>query len=180
MEPTVLAHSPTIHTWWNWSAPFPSIPPIPGCPLASRGERDFVTCWQLLWLCPHPSSDSPRAWQAGRKRLLGVVCAGWFSLNVPQLPGWTKRFAQQNEDWVSPQQRGTTIVGRAGEAGTGRRADQAAAQATCRARMQTESLLASFFHAQVVDADKHSGTSRSDALLRPEARGGPGQPNRSL
>lgn len=61
------------------------------------------------------------------------------------------------------------------EAGTGKKADQAAAQATGRARMQTESLLTSFVHAQVVDADKHSGTARSDALLPPEARGGPGQ-----
>lgn len=99
---------------------------------------------------------------------------------MPCFLGWTKRFAEQNEGRVSLQQRGTIIVSSAGEAGTGRRADQAAAQATCRARMQTESLLASFFHVQVVDADKHSGTSRSDALLRPGARGGPGQSNQSL
>lgn len=59
--------------------------------------------------------------QAGRKRLLGAVCAGWFPLNVPHFPGRTKHFAEQNADWVSPQQRGMTIVGRVGKQELGRR-----------------------------------------------------------
>lgn len=87
--------------------------------------------------------------------------------------GWTKRFAEQNFG-VSPAER-NDYCRQSREAGTGKKADQAAAQATGRARMHTESLLASFVHGQVVDADKHSGTARSDALLPPEARGGPGQ-----
>lgn len=59
--------------------------------------------------------------RAGRKRLPGAVRAGWFSLNVPHFPGRTKHFAEQNEAWVSPQQRGMTIVGRVGKQELGRR-----------------------------------------------------------
>lgn len=178
MELPVLAHSPTISTRWNWSTPFPSIPPIPGCPLASRGECDFITCWRLLWPCPHPSSDSPRAWQAG-KGCWGLCVQVGFHWTCPTSQA---RLTLCRTKWrlgVSPAE-GHDNCRQSREAGTGRRADQAAAQATCRARMRSESLLASFFHAQVVDADKHSGTSCSDALLCPEARGGPGQSNQPL
>lgn len=179
MEPTTVpAHSPTIHTWWNFSAPFPSMPPSPAAHWPPEVNAALSPARWFLWCCPHPNSDSPRAWQAGRQKKAagGCVCRLVSIKHAPRFPGRTKHFAERNEAWVSPQQRGVTIVGRVGKQEPGRRQIE---QQHRPLAGQTESPLASFFHAQVVEADKHPGTSRSDALLRPEARGGRSRPARA-